>query len=304
MSLRDVLLEFSTHPEIRRMVSGSAAARRLSKRWVAGEKLEDALSAVAELNAAGISATLDHLGENVATAKEARAACDVYLKMLDEIHNRGLDCNVSLKLTALGLDLDPNLCRGQLSEILTKAGGYGSFVRVDMEGSNYTTRTLDMVRELRRQFDNVGAVIQAYLHRSDHDIAELIESKTRVRLCKGAYREPPDIAYQQKADVDRNFVRLTQELLSSGIYHGIATHDPRMVQAAIDYAHKNQIPASAFEFQMLYGIRRDLQRQLRADGWNMRVYIPFGSHWFPYLSRRLAERPANLFFLMKNVFRG
>ena len=304
MSLRDFLLEFSTHPEIRRMVSSSAAARRLSKRWVAGEKLEDALAAVAELNAAGISATLDHLGENVATVKEARTACDVYSKMLDEIHQRGLDCNISLKLTSMGLDLDPGLCREHLAEILAKAGGYGSFVRVDMEGSAYTTRTLDMLREVRRQFDNVGAVIQAYLHRSDHDIAELIQAKTRVRLCKGAYREPPDIAYQHKADVDRNFVRLTQELLGSGVYHGIATHDPRMIQAAIDYAQRNKVSPSAFEFQMLYGIRRDLQRQLRSEGWNMRVYIPFGSHWFPYLSRRLAERPANMFFLLKNVFRG
>jgi proline dehydrogenase len=276
----------------------------LSKRWIAGETLDDALAAVAALNKESLTATLDHLGENVLTAKEARAECDWYLKMLDEIHHRGLDCNVSVKLTAMGLDVSRDLCFTHLSEVLERAQGYGSFVRIDMEGSAYTARTLEMVHDLRARFEDVGAVIQAYLHRSDHDVAQLIEQKTRVRLCKGAYLEPPEIAYQNKADVDRNFVRLTQELLSSGVYHGIATHDPKMIDAAIEYVRRNHISASAFEFQMLYGIRRDLQRKLRAEGWNVRIYIPFGSHWFPYLTRRLAERPANLFFLVRNMFKG
>lgn len=286
------------------MISTSSSARRLSRRWVAGETLEEALTAVAELNAAKISATLDHLGENVSSAKEAQATRDIYLKMLDEIHNRGLDCNVSVKLTAMGLDVSTDLCREHLTEILTKASGYGSLVRIDMEGSAYTQPTLDMVHEMHAKFDNIGAVIQAYLHRSDKDVADLIAAKTRVRLCKGAYREPPSVAYQEKKDVDRNFVRLMQELLSSGVYHGIATHDPWMIKWTIEHAERNKIPAEAFEFQMLYGIRRDLQKQLRGEGWNMRVYIPFGTHWFPYLSRRLAERPANLFFLLRNLFRG
>jgi len=304
MVFRNFILHFAMHPEIRRMFTDSKGARRLSRRWVAGEKLEDALQVVATLNASGLSATLDHLGENVNTPKEARAACDTVLDMLDAIHQRGLDCNVSLKLTQLGLDLSLDMCRQHLCEILSKAAGYGSFVRIDMEGSPYTMRTLAMVHEMHRQFDNIGAVIQAYLQRSDKDVTELLAAKIRVRLCKGAYQEPPEIAYQRKQDVDRNFVQLSQELLSSGIYHGIATHDPKMIEAAIDHVRSNNIPASAFEFQMLYGIRRDLQKKLRADGWNVRIYIPWGTHWFGYLTRRLAERPANLIFLLRNILRG
>jgi proline dehydrogenase len=304
MSFRAVVLSIAQHPLFRRVVADSQAARRLSKRWVPGETIEDALAAVKELNDAGISATLDHLGENVASEAEARQAAGVYLQMLDEIHRRALNCNVSVKLTQMGLDISPDLCRENLTAILQRATAQNNFVRVDMEGSEYTDRTLAMVREMHRTGPNVGAVIQAYLHRSDNDVTALIEERIRIRLCKGAYQEPPSVAYQQKADVDRNYVRLSQELLTSGIYHGLATHDPRMIQAVLDHAGRHHLPPSAFEFQMLYGIRRDLQRQLRAQGWNVRVYIPFGSHWFPYLTRRLAERPANLFFLLKNVFRG
>jgi proline dehydrogenase len=304
MFFRNFILHFAMHPEIRRMFTDSQAARRLSRRWVPGEKLEEALQVVATLNAAGLSGTLDHLGENINTEQEARAACDTVLAMLDALHDRGLDCNVSLKLTQLGLDLSQDMCRRHLSEILLKAAGYGSFIRIDMEGSAYTAKTLDMVHEMHKESTNIGAVIQAYLHRSDKDVTELLANGIRVRLCKGAYQEPPEIAYQDKKDVDRNFVRLSQELLSSGIYHGIATHDPKMIQAALDHVKRHKIPASAFEFQMLYGIRRDLQKQLRADGWNVRIYIPFGTHWFGYLTRRLAERPANLFFLLRNLFRG
>jgi proline dehydrogenase len=304
MSFRAVVLQITQHPLIRRVMAGSKAARRLSKRWVPGETLEEALSAVKELNAAGITASLDHLGENVASEAEARAAAQVYLQMLDEIHQRGLESHVSVKLTQMGLDISSDLCRENLTAIVQRAAEHGNFVRVDMESSEYTDRTLAMVRDLHQRFGNIGTVIQACLHRSDNDITALMEEQIRIRLCKGAYQEPPSVAYQNKADVDRNYIRLSQELLTSGIYHGIATHDPRMIQAAIDHVGRHHIPASAFEFQMLYGIRRDLQRKLRADGWNMRVYIPFGSHWFPYLTRRLAERPANLLFLLRNVFRG
>jgi proline dehydrogenase len=304
MSFRAIVLHIAHHPWIRRVAADSKAARRLSKRWVPGETIVDALAAVKELNDAGISATLDHLGENVASEAESREAAAVYLQMLDEIHRRGLNCNVSVKLTQMGLDISLDLCRQNLTAILDRAAAQGSFVRVDMEGSEYADRTLAMVRETHRTHSNLGTVIQAYLHRSDTDVTALIEERIRIRLCKGAYQEPPSVAYQQKADVDRNYVRLSQELLTSGIYHGIATHDPRMIQAALDHAARHNLPPSAFEFQMLYGIRRDLQRQLRAQGWNVRVYIPFGSHWFPYLTRRLAERPANLLFLLKNAFRG
>jgi proline dehydrogenase len=304
MSFRAAVLHITQQPLFRRLVADSQAARRLSKRWVPGETIDAALAAVKELNGVGISATLDHLGENVASEAEAHEAAGVYLQMLDEIHQRNLDCNVSVKLTQMGLDLSPDLCRTNLTAILQRAATKGTFARVDMEGSEYTDRTLAVVREMHRTFPNVGAVIQACLRRSDHDVTALIEERIRIRLCKGAYQEPPSVAYQQKADVDRNYVRLSQELLTSGIYHGIATHDPRMIQAALDHAARHHLPPSAFEFQMLYGIRRDLQRQLRAQGWNVRVYIPFGSHWFPYLTRRLAERPANLFFLLKNAFRG
>lgn len=286
------------------MVSNSAAGRRLSKRWVPGEKLEDALAAVKELNAAGITATLDHLGENVATRTEAATARDVYLRMLDEIQRSGLQSHVSVKLTQMGLDLSPDLCRENLEMILKRAAEYKSFVRVDMEASQYTESTLAMVRDVHQRFDNVGAVIQSYLIRSDKDVATLLKEGIKIRLCKGAYQEPPEVAFQAKVDVDRSYVRLAQELLSSGIYHGIATHDPKMIQATIDYAQRNKIPASAFEFQMLYGIRRDLQRQLHDEGWGVRIYMPFGSHWYPYLSRRLAERPANLLFLAKNILKG
>jgi proline dehydrogenase len=304
MSFRAIVLRVAQHPWIRRTIADSQAARRLSSRWVPGETIEDALAAVKELNSAGISASLDHLGENVASEAEAREAAQVYVQMLDEIHRRGLNCNVSVKLTQMGLDISPDLCRENLTAIVQCAAAQNNFVRVDMEGSDYTDRTLAMVREMHRTFPNLGTVIQASLRRSDDDVTALIAEQIRIRLCKGAYLEPASVAYQHKPDVDRNYVRLAQELLTSGVYHGIATHDLRMVRAVLEHVARHQIPASAFEFQMLYGIRRDLQRQLRAQGWNVRVYIPFGSHWFPYLTRRLAERPANLLFLVKNAFRG
>jgi proline dehydrogenase len=226
--------------------------------------------------------------------------------MLDELVARKLNANVSMKLTHMGLDLDEALARRIAGELVAHAARIDNFVRVDMEGSPYTQKTLDVVRELHRQPGNaghVGAVIQAYLHRSENDVRELCAERIRIRLCKGAYKESADIAFQDKADVDANFVKLTKILLESGTYHGIATHDPKMIEATIAFAREKNIPPSAFEFQMLYGVRRDLQEQLVKDGWGMRVYIPFGTEWYPYLMRRLAERPANAIFILKNALR-
>lgn len=304
MILRSLLLYAADQPRIRHWVTHSRATRRLSARFVAGETVEQALEAAAGVNSAGMSASLDYLGENVRNPEEARAARDVYLKLLDEIQARRLNTNVSVKLTQLGLDLSEDLCRENLAVIAERGAGYGNFLRVDMEGSPYTSRTLAMVSCVRRRFQNVGAVIQAYLYRSENDLEQLLKEKACVRLCKGAYQEPASIAFQRKSDVDRNFIRLAQVLLDDGGYHALATHDPRMIEAAREYAGRNGISPSAFEFQMLYGIRRDLQQSLRLEGWRMRVYIPFGGQWFPYLTRRLAERPANVFFVLRNLLRA
>jgi proline dehydrogenase len=226
--------------------------------------------------------------------------------MIDALVARKLDANVSLKLTHMGLDVDDAVSRQIVNEVVAHAARVNNFVRIDMEGSPYTQKTLDIVQELHRQPGNaghVGAVIQAYLKRSEADIEKLCAAGIRVRLCKGAYQEPPEIAFQDKSDVDANYVGLMKILLKSGIYHGIATHDEKMIQATKDFAREAGIPASAFEFQMLYGIRRDLQQQIIREGYNMRVYIPFGTEWYPYFMRRLAERPANAMFVLKNLFR-
>ncbi len=304
MILRSTLLHVAGSPTIRDWMTHSSATRRVANRFVAGETIESALAAVAELNAQGLSATLDHLGENVSTEAEAAAARDVCLEMLDRIEERRLNSHISLKLTQLGLDLSVDLCRTNLESVIERAARYGSFVRVDMEGSPYTERTVNLVSDLHRRYENVGAVVQSYLYRTEKDVERLLAEKIRIRLCKGAYQEPPDVAFQSKSDVDRNYVKLAERLLESGLYHGIATHDEHIIRAVEEHARKRGIAPAAFEFQMLYGIRRDLQKQLRRDGWGMRVYIPFGSHWFPYLVRRLAERPANLFFIVRNLFRG
>lgn len=267
----------------------------------------EVLTATQQTNAFGMSVSIDNLGENVTNAEEAKESAKLYHEMLDEITARKLDANASLKLTHMGLDVDEALARRITTELVAHAAKLNGFIRVDMEGSPYTQKTLDVVRELYRQPGNVarvGAVIQAYLHRSEKDAQELCAERIRIRLCKGAYKEPPEIAFQAKADVDGNFVKLMKILLKSGTYHGIATHDPKMIEATTAFARSEKIPADAFEFQMLYGIRRDLQQQLVRDGWRMRVYIPFGTEWYPYLMRRLAERPANAIFILKNVFKG
>jgi proline dehydrogenase len=306
--LRALLIGLSENRPLRAVAERSLVGVRMSRRFVAGTTVEQALSAAQAVNRLGMGVSLDNLGENVSNAEEARASAQVYHQLLQEIEKRKLQANVSLKLTHMGLDVDENLARELVSGLVAEAGRGNprNFVRVDMEGSPYTQRTLDFVRQLHEQPGNagvVGAVIQSYLRRSQRDVEQLLAAGIRIRLCKGAYKEPPEIAFQKKSEVDANYVQLTRTLLKSGIYHGIATHDPRMIEAAISFARQEKIAPQSFEFQMLYGIRRDLQQKLVRDGWRMRVYIPFGTEWYPYLMRRLAERPANLLFLLKNLFR-
>jgi proline dehydrogenase len=306
--LRALLIHLSENRPMRAVAERSIVGLRMSRRFVAGTTVEEALAAAQAVNKLGMGVSLDNLGENVTNAEEARQSAQVYQRLLHEIEERKLQANVSVKLTHMGLDVDEKLARELVSGLVAKAGSSNprNFVRVDMEGSPYTERTLDLVYELHRQPGNagvVGAVIQSYMRRGEQDVEKLLAAGIRVRLCKGAYKEPPEIAYQKKSEVDANYVKLTKMLLKSGIYHGIATHDPRMIEAAIAFARQEKIPPDSFEFQMLYGIRRDLQQKLVREGWRMRVYIPFGTEWYPYLMRRLAERPANLLFLLKNIFR-
>jgi proline dehydrogenase len=291
---------------LRAIAERSRLGRTLSSRFVAGMTVSDALQATAQTNSRGMTVSVDNLGENVTNTEEARESAKLYHELLDEIAARKLDANVSLKLTHMGLDVDENLARTIVTELVQHAARLGSFVRVDMEGSAYTEKTIEFVRDLHRRPGNagrLGAVIQSYLFRSERDVETLCAERVRIRLCKGAYKEPAEIAFQSKADVDANFVKLMRILLKSGTYHGIATHDPKMIDATIAFARSEKIAADAFEFQMLYGVRRDLQQKLMRDGWRMRVYIPFGTEWYPYLMRRLAERPANAIFILKNLFR-
>jgi proline dehydrogenase len=290
------------------MAERSAIGRRLSSRFVAGTQVEDALRVTQTVNQKGLSVSVDNLGENVTNAEEARASAQLYHEMLDEISSRQLNANVSLKLTHMGLDVDEKLARDLVTGLVTKAAAMNppNFVRVDMEGSPYTQRTLNFVHELHRMPGHagaVGAVIQSYMRRAEKDIEELLAERIRIRLCKGAYKEPEEIAFQKKSEVDTNYVHLMKVLMKSGVYHGLATHDEQIINQAKIFAAQENIPRDAFEFQMLYGIRRDLQRRLVREGWGMRVYIPFGTEWYPYFMRRLAERPANVFFLARNLLR-
>jgi proline dehydrogenase len=281
----------------------SSAARRLATRFVAGETLEQALDVSRRLNSEKITVTLDHLGESVTSLEEAAAARDVYLHTLASIHDSGTQGNVSLKLTQFGLDFSYEECRANVEQLIRRADQLQSFVRVDMESSEYTQRTLGLVESLHAQYPRVGVVIQAYLYRSKADVEKLSAARIRVRLCKGAYLEPATVAFAQKEEVDRNFIDLMRILLDRGEYPAIATHDPKMIDATKAYAGARNIPRDAFEFQMLYGIRCDLQRQLVAEGYRLRLYVPFGKAWYPYYMRRLAERPANVLFVLRNLFR-
>ncbi|HEX2120919.1 MAG TPA: proline dehydrogenase family protein [Thermoanaerobaculia bacterium] len=303
---RAFFIALSESRMLRAAAERSAIGRRLSGRFVAGMSVEEALAATAATNARGMSVSVDNLGENVTNLEEARHSAQLYHELIDAIIARGLNANVSLKLTHMGLDIDEAVSRTIVGEVVAHAAKQRNFVRIDMEGSPYTQKTLDIVYELHRQPGNaghVGAVIQSYLKRSEADVRALCDEGIRIRLCKGAYKEPPEIAFQAKADVDANFVSLMKILLRSGTYHGIATHDPKMIDATIAFARAEHVRPDSFEFQMLYGVRRDLQEQLVRDGWGMRVYIPFGTEWYPYLMRRLAERPANAIFILKNLFR-
>ncbi len=300
--LRSILLKFSDSNGFANWVTSNSTARRVSHRFVAGETLDEAIMASRICNDAGMAVTLDCLGENVATPADAQKARDTYLKIYDRIAQEKLNANVSCKLTQLGLDHSVEFCEGLVLSIAERAAANDSFLRIDMESSVYTQRTVELVKRVRAQTPAVGAVIQAYLYRSESDIHDLLSYGCRIRLCKGAYKESIEVAYPRKADVDGNYTRLMRLLLSSGFYHAIATHDPRMVAATIRWAAEKEISKDDFEFQMLFGVRADLQRQLVRDGYRVRIYVPFGTEWFPYFMRRLAERPANIGFILRNYF--
>ena len=304
--MRQGLLWLSERQGVFNFVRRNRLARKFASRFVAGETIDTAVAAARDLAGRGITSTLDLLGESVSAEADAIAARDQYLTLLDRMAAApGVEVNVSVKLTQMGLDIDEELCAASLTRILDKARGVNGFVRLDMEGSDYTQRTLDFFE--RRLFERFGGqcgvVIQAMLRRSEADVARLIAMKARVRLCKGAYLEPPSVAFPDKADVDRHYVTLMERLLAGGNYPGIATHDPAIIAHARRFVRAESIGPERFEFQRLYGVRRDLQHQLVRDGHRMRVYVPFGTQWYPYLMRRLAERPANIAFILGNVVR-
>jgi proline dehydrogenase len=306
--LRALFISLSENGFLRALAERSSIGQRISARFVAGTQVADVLRAAYPVNQSGLSVSIDNLGENVTNTAEARASALLYHQLLEEISAHKLDANISLKLTHMGLDVDENLARELVSGLVAKAASSNprNFVRVDMEGSAYTQRTLDFVYQLHRTPENrgcVGAVIQSYMRRAESDIEKLLSEGIRIRLCKGAYKEPPEIAFQAKSEVDANYLKLMKILMKSGIYHGLATHDEKIINQAKSFAIRENIPRAAFEFQMLYGIRRDLQRRLAKEGWRMRVYIPFGMEWYPYFMRRLAERPANVLFVARNLFR-
>lgn len=304
--LRSFFIALSHNKPLRHFCEHSQLGIRLSSRFVAGMEIEDALRVAEALNKEGMTVTLDSLGESVTSEEAAHAAAEVYHKLLDAIAERKLNANVSLKLTQMGLGLSPALAESIAENVAQHAAHTSSFVRIDMEDSPLTTVTMEIVERLHAKPElrgAIGIVIQAYLFRSEKDIEDLIANGIRVRLCKGAYDEPAAVAFPRKADVDSSYVRLSRMLLDSGVYHGFATHDEAMVAAVKSYAKERGIDPSRFEFQMLYGVRRDLQRRLAQEGYNVRVYVPFGHDWYPYNMRRLAERPANVLFLAKNFFR-
>ena len=303
--LRSAFLYLADQQQIFKFVRNNRLAKSFANRFVAGETLDSALTAVARLNARGITASLDLLGESVHNEAEAQLAGEAYITMLDRLHEQKADANVSVKLTAMGLDISEDLCIVIMHKILARARDCSSFVRIDMESSEYTQRTLDLIEQrLYPAYpQNVGIVLQSYLFRTFADVERAILLKARVRLCKGAYKEPETVAYPEKKDVDSNYIRCMHELMLHGNYPGIATHDEVIIKEAKRFAKENSISSDRFEFQMLYGVRRDLQDKLVREGYRMRVYVPFGTQWYPYLMRRLAERPANVAFLTGSMFK-
>jgi proline dehydrogenase len=307
--LRTFFVRLSENPTLRNFAEHSALGRRISGRFVAGTAIAEAVHATQAINRAGMSVTIDNLGENVTNPDEARHSAQLYQQILEAIAANHLNANISLKLTHMGLDVDEKLARDIVSGLVTQAASMDppGFVRVDMEGSPYTQRTLDFVHELHRMPGNansVGTVIQAYLKRSESDIEKLLAEGIRIRLCKGAYKESAEIAFAAKSEVDANYVKLMKMLMKSGIYHGLATHDENIVHQAEAFATSERIAPDSFEFQMLYGIRRDLQQKLVRKDWRVRIYIPFGTEWYPYFMRRLGERPANVLFIARNLLRS
>lgn len=301
--LRKSLLYLSRQQRIFKFIRNVGFARKMASRFVAGETIDTALDAVAALNAKGITASLDLLGESVSSEAEARETGRQYLQILDRIAERRLDANVSVKLTALGQDISDPLGVEVVRQVLERAKQYGSFVRLDMESSAYTDRTLDTFEQaLYPDFrEQVGVVLQSSLRRTLNDVERAIALQCRVRICKGAYLEPPEVAFPAKSDVDKNYVEAMHRLMERGRYPGLATHDEIIIAEAKRFAKEKGIGVDRFEFQMLYGVRRDLQEQLVRDGYRVRVYVPFGTQWYPYLMRRLAERPANLAFMTGNI---
>jgi proline dehydrogenase len=300
---RGILLRLADSPRVESFVKKNGMSAGFARRFIAGETMEETVEPVRALNRKGMSVSLDYLGENVHRVEEAEQSVDYYRRLFSFIADNALDANVSLKLTQLGLDIDTGLALRNLRTILEAAASFGQFVRIDMEGSPYTQRTLDLFEQLWAEYKNVGTVIQSYLYRSKADIERMNELGARVRLVKGAYNEPKEIAFPQKADVDKSYVELMRLLLSKGNYPAIATHDTVIIDETKNFAAGESIAADRFEFQMLYGIRRDLQEALVSQGYRMRVYVPFGTQWYAYMIRRLAERPANLWFVLKNMLR-
>jgi len=305
MLSRTALLYLARQEKLKDVAARFRTFRKITSRFIAGESIDEAVAAIKDLNSRGCSASFDHLNESVSSVAETEGEVTEYRNILKQIDESGINSNVSIKLTQFGLEIDPELTYRNARRVVEDAAQRGNFVRVDMEGSTVTQVTIDIFRRLRDEFglNDVGIVLQSYLYRTEEDARELLKIPARIRLCKGAYDEPASVAYPEKKDVDDNYVRVMKLLLASGTYHGIATHDPKMIDATIDFAQKENIGKDAFEFQMLYGIRRDLQEQLARDGYNMRVYVPYGKHWYPYFMRRLAERPANIWFVMKNLWK-
>jgi proline dehydrogenase len=302
--VRALLLFLSRRKGLRKWMETSAFARRLAARFVAGDTWADGLEAGRRINREGIAVTFDRLGESVTSLAEAETSRDEYMRVLAEISDHHLDANVSIKLTQFGMDISEQACWANVEQLVRRARDLNSFVRIDMESSEYTERTLRLVSDMHAQYKTVGSVIQAYLRRSEKDIEMLCRQGIRARLCKGAYLEPAEVAFQEKSEVDRNFVHLMRILLAAGTYPAIATHDEKIIQEAKDFVNARNLSRDGFEFQMLYGIRRDLQRRLVAEGYRLRLYVPFGKAWYPYFMRRLAERPANVLFLARNLLRG
>ncbi|HMV86750.1 MAG TPA: proline dehydrogenase family protein [Blastocatellia bacterium] len=304
MISRTALLYLSQQHKLKDLFIKVPGFRQVTRRFIAGENIEAAILTIKELNKIGITATFDHLGESTTNKAEAEADVREYLRLLNRINETGVDSNASVKLTQLGLDINEDYCLENTRMIVAEAHRLGNFVRIDMEDSSKTDATLRIFKQLFKEFGNVGIVLQAYLYRTEKDVDEVLSMGARIRLCKGAYNEPAEVAFPEKSDVDANFVKLAQKLISSGIYHGIATHDLRMIRATQEFAARQGITKDKYEFQMLYGVRRDLMIQLAQEGYRIRTYVPYGEFWYPYFMRRLAERPANVWFIVKSLFHG